>query len=143
MSSAAHPNAMAPKKPGATRTAPPMKRPNNSRMHVYTLFGLTGFVYMLVAFVSLEIVQALAAGPESWDAMQQRLTHPLYIAFHVLGLASVIFVAVRFFRLFPKAQPARLGPAKPPPAGVIHAGLYALWIGVTVVFSLILAGVLF
>ena len=56
---------------------------------------------------------------------------------------SVVFVAVRFFGLFPKAQPARIGPAKPPPAPLLHAMLYVLWLGITAVFSAILAGVIF
>jgi len=60
-----------------------------------------------------------------------------------VALASVLFVGVRFFRLFPKAQPPRIGPAKPPPGPVIHGMLYAVWIGVTVVFAAILAGGLF
>ena len=58
----------------------------------------------------------------------------------MLGLACVLFVGVRFFRFFPKAQPPRIGPAKPPPPGVIHAGLYLAWIAITLVFAAILAG---
>ena len=75
---------------------------------------------------------ALAAGPERWTAMQAQLANPIYIWFHVLCLISVAFVAVRFFSLFPKAQPPKIGPAKPPPGPVILAGLYGAWIGVTV-----------
>jgi len=52
-------------------------------------------------------------------------------------------VAVRFFRLFPKAQPPSIGPAKPPPGNVIHAMLYVVWIGITLVMSLALSGVIF
>ena len=55
----------------------------------------------------------------------------------------MIFVGIRFFRLFPKSQPARIGPAKPPPGPVILAGLYVAWIGVTLLYSAILAGGLF
>ncbi|MND05151.1 hypothetical protein D3C83_257690 [compost metagenome] len=62
---------------------------------------------------------------------------------NLLALACVIGVGVRFFRLFPKAQPPRIGPLKPPPRGLILAGLYAAWIGVTVLFGAILAGGLF
>ena len=65
------------------------------------------------------------------------------MVFHLLTLVSVVFVGVRFFRLFPKAQPPRIGPAKPPPAPVIVAGLYAAWIGVTLLFVLVLAGGIF
>ena len=72
-----------------------------------------------------------------------RMQHPLYIAFHVLCLVSVIFVAVRFFSLFPKAQPKAIGPMKPPPGNVIHAMLYVVWLGITAIMTAILAGVIF
>ena len=70
------------------------------------------------------------------------LENPIYIVFHVISLISVIFVAVRFFRLFPKAQPPAIGPTKPPPGPVIHAGLYVVWLGLTALISLALAGVI-
>jgi hypothetical protein len=79
----------------------------------------------------------------AWQAALDRLENPLYIAFHLLCLISVIFVAVRFFQRLPKAQPPTIGPLKPPPAAVIHAMLYVVWIGITVLMTAILAGVLF
>ncbi|MGH0037290.1 MAG: hypothetical protein ACQGVK_19870 [Myxococcota bacterium] len=146
MSSRAHPQAMTPKKPGKTRTAPPMTPQgwySTPRMRTYLLFDATGIVYLAVGFVALRLVWALGEGPERWQAVLGQLGNPLYIAFHALALVSVIFVAVRFFRLFPKAQPAFIGPLKPPPAALIHVGLYAAWLGVTALFALILAGGLF
>ncbi len=146
MSSHAHPQAMSPRKPGPTRTAPPMTPPgwySTSRMRTYLLFDATGLVYLLVGFVALRVVWALGEGPERWDAVIAQMSNPLYLAFHVLALASVVFVAVRFFRLFPKAQPAFIGPLKPPPRPLLHAGLYGAWLGLTVVFAAILAGVIF
>jgi len=143
MTHPAHPHAMQPKQPGRTRTAPPQRPhqfPFSGRYRAYTLFDWTGLVYLLLGFLALEIVWALGNGPEAWSALQARLESPAYIVFHVVSFASVIFVGVRFFRLFPKAQPPRIGPAKPPPAPVILAGLYAAWIGVTAIFAFILAG---
>jgi len=112
-------------------------------MRVYTLFGVTGIIYLLVGFVVLRMIWALGAGPEAWQSSLETNAHPLYIAFNALCLVSVVFVAVRFFRLFPKAQPAAIGPLKPPPAAVIQGMLYLVWIGVTVLFGAILAGVIF
>ncbi len=146
MAGAAHPHAMAPSKPGPTRTAPPQMPASwwsHPRIRTYLLFDATGIVYLLLGLVALRVVWALGAGPEVWDATIASLSSPLYIAFHVLGLVSVIFVGVRFFRLFPKSQPPRIGPAKPPPQLVILAGLYAAWIGLTLVFAFILAGGIF
>lgn len=146
MAGAAHPEAMAPPKPGRTRTAPP-KMPASwwsaPRIRTYLLFDATGIVYLLVAGVAIRLVRALGENEVAWELAMRDMQHPLYIAFHVLCLVSVVFVAVRFFRLFPKAQPPKIGPAKPPPGPVIHGMLYVVWIGITVLMSLILAGVLF
>lgn len=146
MAGPAHPHAMAPSKPGKTRTAPP-QMPSSwwsaPRIRTYLLFDATGIVYLLLGLVALRVVWALGSGPEVWDATLESLSNPLYVLFHVIGLLAVIFVGVRFFRFFPKAQPPRLGPAKPPPQSMILAGLYAAWIGVTVFFALVLAGGIF
>jgi fumarate reductase subunit C len=137
---------MAPPKPGRTRTAPP-QMPSTwwsaPRIRTYLLFDATGVVYFLVAFVAIRLVRALGEGPVAWQTALESMEHPLYIAFHVLALVSVIFVAVRFFRLFPKAQPPSIGPLKPPPGQVIQAMLYVIWLGITAVISLALAGVIF
>jgi len=116
---------------------------SHPRIRTYLLFDATGIVYLLLGLVALRVVWALGAGPEVWDATIASLSNPLYIAFHVLGLVSVIFVGVRFFRFFPKSQPPRIGPVKPPPQPVILAGLYAAWIGLTLGVAFILAGGIF
>jgi fumarate reductase subunit C len=137
---------MQPAKAGGTRTAPPQlpeKFPLGGRYRAYTLFSWTGIIYLLLGFEVLHVVRALATGEESWNSVMTSFQNPIYLAFHALALASVVFVGVRFFSCFPKAQPPRIGPAKPPPKPVILAGLYAAWIGVTVVFSVVLAGGLF
>lgn len=145
MAGAAHPHAMAPPKPGRTRTAPP-QMPSTwwsaPRIRTYLLFDATGFIYFLIAFLAIKMIGSLAEGPIAWQQEMENLQHPLYIAFHVLCLVSVIFVGVRFFRLFPKAQPPQIGPLEPPPGPVIQGMLYALWIGITLVMSLALAGVI-
>jgi fumarate reductase subunit C len=146
MAGSAHPEAMAPPKKGPTRTAPP-QMPSTwwsaPRIRNYLLFDATGLVYLLIGGVILKLVWNLGKGPAAWEAGLQGLTNPIYIAFHLLCLVSVIFVGVRFFSLFPKAQPPSIGPVKPPPAHVIKAMLYVVWVGITVALSLILAGVIF
>ncbi len=144
MSRPADPDAMAPSAPGPTRTAPPTVADDfwsRPRMRTYLLFDATGIIYTLIGLLGLRVAWALRDGAASWDAMMQSFANPLYLLFHVVALISVLFVGVRFFRLFPKAQPARLGPAKPPPAPVLHAMLYAAWLGVTVVLLAILGGI--
>ena len=145
MAQPAHPHAMAPSRPGRTRTAPPMKPgtwPTSPRYLTYLAFDFTGLVYLLVGLVALRAAWALGSGPEAWARLQAQFANPLYVAFHALTLAAVIFVGVRFFRLFPKAQPARIGPAKPPPRPVLHAMLYAAWIGLTAGLVAVLGGII-
>jgi fumarate reductase subunit C len=137
---------MSPSQPGRTRTAPPQmpaQYPMSGRYRAYTLFDATGIVYLVLGLLILKVVWSLGNGAADWQAMMESFRNPIYIAFHAFSLVCVIFVGVRFFRLFPKAQPPRIGPAKPPPQPVIMGMLYAVWIGVTVVFGAILAGGLF
>ena len=146
MARAAHPDAMKPKQPGSTRTAPPVmpdQFPMGGRYLAYVLFDATGLVYLLAGFVALRVVWALGEGPAAWEEILRQLQHPLYVAFHLVALCAVVFVGVRFFSLFPKAQPPRIGPAVPPPEPVILAALYAAWIGLGGGLAIILAGGIF
>lgn len=141
-----HPGAMAPSKPGRTRTAPPQlpdRFPFEGRYRAYTLFDATGILYLMLGFLALGTIWALGSGAEAWKGVQDIYRSWVYIAFHALALAGVIFVGVRFFGLFPKAQPPRIGPLKPPPRPVILALLYAAWIGVAGSIGAILAGGIF
>ncbi len=143
MARPAHPDAMKSSRPSPTRMAPPQmpsEYPMGGRYRAYTLFDATGFVYLLVGLLGVRVVWALGDGPVAWAQLQSELQNPLYVGFHLLALLSVLFVGVRFFRLFPKAQPPRIGPAKPPPQPVILGGLYAAWLGVTLLMAAILSG---
>ena len=146
MGGPAHPKAMAPPGPGRTRTSPP-QIPSSwwsaPRIRNYLLFDLTGVVYLVIGLLVLDLVWQLGAGPDAWQRRLTQLQHPLYIAFHVVCLVSVVFVAVRFFALFPKAQPRNLGAMKPPPEHLVQGALYGVWIVVTLLLCAILAGVIF
>jgi fumarate reductase subunit C len=142
----AHPQAMAPSKPGRTRTAPPELPPQfpfGGRYLAYILFDLTGILYLLLGFLVLCAVWSLGSGESAWNEVLESYRGILYIGFHAIALVGVIFVGIRFFGLFPKAQPPRIGPVKPPPKPVILTMLYALWIGVTAFLSIVLAGGVF
>lgn len=107
----------------------------------YLLFDATGVVYLLVGFVALRAVWALRDGEAAWRALLEEFAHPLYLLFHLVALVSVLYVGVRFFRLFPKAQPPRIGILKPPPRPAIQAGLYAAWAAVTLAGLVVLGGI--
>jgi fumarate reductase subunit C len=142
----AHPHAMAPSKPGSTRTAPPQlpdRFPFGGRYLAYTLFDLTGILYLMLGFLVLCAVWSLGSGEAVWNDVLERHRSIFYLGFHAIALVGVIFVGIRFFAFFPKAQPPRVGPVKPPPKSVILAALYALWIGATAFLSIVLAGGIF
>jgi fumarate reductase subunit C len=146
VSRAVHPDAMTPSRPGRTRTAPPQAPSGwytQPRMLRYLLFDATGIIYLLCGLGALRAVWMLGSGPTAWASFQQEYARAPMIVLHVVCLAAVIFVGVRFFRLFPKSQPAKIGPAKPPPRPIIHAMLYAAWIVVSGGLALILAGGIF
>ena len=109
----------------------------------YVTLLLVVLPVLLLGFLALRAVWALGTGAAAWQAVLASFANPVYLLFHALSLVAVVFVGVRFFSLFPKAQPPRIGPAKPPPRPLIQAGLYAAWIGVTLAFVAILAGGLF
>ncbi len=146
MTRPAHPHAMSPARPGRTRTAPPQmpaQFPISGRYLTHTLFGATGILYLLCGFGALRAVWLLGSGPSAWAAFQQEYASAPLIVLHLICLAAVIFVGVRFFSLFPKSQPAKIGPAKPPPRPILHAGLYVLWIAVSGGLALVMAGGIF
>lgn len=141
-----NPQAMMPKKPGSTRTAPPQlpdQFPFDGRYRAYTLFDATGVLYVMLGFLALGSVWALGTGAQAWADVLQIYRSGVYIVFHLIALAAVLFVGVRFFGFFPKAQPPRIGPLKPPPQPVILGMLYAIWIGVAGLMTIILAGGIF
>src|SRR5262245_1215943 len=100
MARAAHPHSMSPSVPGRTRTAPPhmpAQFPTSGRYLTYTLFGSTGIVYLICGFGILRAVWMLGSGPTAWAALQRDYAQAPLIVLHVVFLAAVIFVGVRFF----------------------------------------------
>ncbi len=141
----ANPRAMAPARAGRTRTAAPTVPDgfwSAPRMRRYLIFDATGITYLLVGLSILRVVWALGNGPEAWGTVLRQFRSPLYLGFHALVLISVVYVGVRFFGLFPKAQPPKIGPASPPPGPVLKAMLYAAWGGITAALVVVLGGML-
>ena len=95
MSRNAHPQAMAPSKPGSTRTAPPQlpdQFPFGGRYLAYTLFDLTGILYLLLGLLVLCAVWSLGSGEAVWNGVLERYRDVFYLGFHAIALVALLFV---------------------------------------------------
>jgi hypothetical protein len=69
-----------------------------------------------------------------------RIRGGAYQAYFWIALVGLIWFTLRFFRLFPKTQPFRLGPFKRPPDAVLLAGLLGVFVVANLAVALILGG---
>ncbi len=140
----AHPRAMQPSRPAATRMAP-ARRPDQywtrGRYRAYVLFGATGFVFLLQGLLVLRAVWALGSGPAAWQTLMSSLAHPLYLAWHLLALVALTWFALRFYGLFGKTQPPRIGPLRPPPPAFFRPALTAAFLAASALVIVVLWGV--
>ncbi len=97
---------------------------------VYTRFVLRELTSLAVAFfalVALWKVHALRAGPEAYAQFLARMKSPLFLVFNSLALIFVLFHALTWFNLAPKAMVIRLGGKRVPDA-VISGLNYLVWL---------------
>lgn len=100
----------------------------------YLKFILRELSSAFVAFavvMTLFQVRALRAGPEAYARFQQRLHSPLMIALSVVSLFFVVFHAITWFNLTPRAMAIRLRGRRLPDA-MVAAPNYAVWLVVSV-----------
>lgn len=136
-------DAMKPAQPGPTRTAPPRmpdQFPGRGNYLGYVAFGMCGFVLYAVSFLLLRAVWALGTSERAWVSLMEEFTNPIYILFHVFALVALTWFALRFFRLFPKTQPPRIGPFKRPPDAFFAVALNGGFIAVSALVVAVLWG---
>ena len=100
----------------------------------YLKFILRELSSVFVAwFVILTLAQlwALRSGPESYARFEHWLQNPVLIAFNVISLFFVVFHAVTWFNLAPKAMAVRFR-GKRLPDILLSAPNYAMWAVVSV-----------
>lgn len=106
----------------------------------YTGFVLRELTSVFVAFfalVSLWQIRALVQGPDAYAAFLARLGTPLFLVLHGVAFLFVLFHAVTWFNLAPKALVVRLR-GKRMPDGVIIGANYAAWLLLSGAVALIL-----
>jgi fumarate reductase subunit C len=144
MSARARIDSMRPHQPGSTRTAPPRMPdlyPARGRYLPYIAFGSCGLLLMLVALGILRGVWLLGDhDPAAWRAHLDAYRHPLYLLFHLVAMLAIGWFGLRMLRLFPKTQPPRIGPLRPPPEPVMLLGLRVAFVVALLLVGLVLGG---
>jgi len=100
------------------------------RKPVYTLFVLRELSSVFVAVfagISLWQLSAIARGPEAYAAFLVRLATPAFLALHAVAFLFVLFHAVTWFHLAPRALAARWRGQRIPDAVVVGLN-YAVWL---------------
>ncbi len=87
------------------------------------------FVASFVAVTLLQI-RALAHGPAAYAAFQERLKTPTLITWNAISFFFVLFHAVTWFNLAPKAMAIRLG-GKRVPDSLILLPNYVAWLAIS------------
>lgn len=96
----------------------------------YTRFVLRELTSVFVAFSSvmvLRLLHSLTEGPEAYAQFLTRLKSPLFLALHTLTLVFVLFHAITWFNLAPKAMVIRIGGKRVPDAVIVGMN-YLAWL---------------
>src|SRR5438046_3454791 len=99
----------------------------------YTGFVLRELTSVFVAFFSVVYLwqlYALAHGPEAYGQLLARLRTPLFLALDTVAFLFVLFHAITWFNLTPKAMVFRLR-GKRVPGWVIVGLTYAAWVALS------------
>jgi fumarate reductase subunit C len=143
MSATPRVDAMKPRKAGPTRTAPPRppdRFPFRGRYLPYILFGSCGIFFLLSGLILLRMVWALGDGAADWQQVLADFARPGYLVYHALAFVGLVWFTLRFFRLFPKTQPPRIGPAPRPPDAFFAVALNGAFVVVSAALVAVLWG---
>jgi succinate dehydrogenase subunit C len=106
----------------------------------YTGFVLRELTSVFVAFfavVSMWQLRALAQGPEVYGQFVARLKTPLLLALDTVAFIFVLFHAITWFNLAPKAMVVRLRSKRVPDWAIVGLN-YAAWLMLSGVVAFIL-----
>ncbi len=94
---------------------------------IFVLRELTCIFVAFFALVCLWQVRALVQGPEAYAQFLGWLRTPLFLVLHAIAFLFVLYHAVTWFNLAPKAMVVRLGGQRLPD-GIIAGANYAAWL---------------
>jgi len=110
----------------------------NRRYTAFILRELTSLAVLYAAVLLLAHLVALGRGPEGHAAFQDWLARPGVVAFHLFVLAALVYHAVTWLTLAPRAIALRIRGRRIPPRIVLLAH-YLAWI---VLSAVIMTGLL-
>ena len=108
----------------------------------YLRFILRELSSLFIAYfiaVTLAQIYALSRGADAYDRWQTWMATPLALTLNALALFFVVFHAVTWFNLAPKAMVVRVG-GRPVPGAAIAASNYLAWLVATAVVAWVLLG---
>ena len=105
----------------------------------FILRELTSIFVALFVVMTLLQIRALAHGPQTYQAFQERLANPLVLVLNTVGLLFVLFHTITWFNLTPKAMAIRVG-GKRIPDVLLTAPNYVAWVVVSGVVAWIVMG---
>jgi fumarate reductase subunit C len=109
-----------------------------NRSHAgFVLRELTSVSVAFFSVISLWQLRALGQGPEAYQQFLARLSTPLFLALNTIAVLFVVFHAITWFNLAPKAMVVRLR-GKRVPDWVIVVSNYAAWLVVSGVVAAVL-----
>ena len=94
---------------------------------VFVLRELTSVFVATFALITLWQVRALLQGPGAYAHFLARLKSPLFLALHGVAFLFVLFHAVTWFNLAPKAMVVRLGGQRVPDWLIVGLN-YGAWL---------------
>jgi fumarate reductase subunit C len=106
----------------------------------YLKFTLREISSVFVAWFVIQTLILLAAlidGPAEYARFQEFLRNPVMIALNVISLFFVVFHAITWFNLAPKAMAVRMG-GKRVPALLISGPQYVAWVIVSAALAWLL-----
>ena len=106
----------------------------------YTMFVLRELTSVFVAFFALVLLwelRALVQGPEAYAQFLARLRTPLFLALDVVAFLFVLFHAITWLNLTPKAMAVRLRGKRVPDAMILGAN-YAAWLVLSAAVAFVL-----
>jgi succinate dehydrogenase subunit C len=106
----------------------------------YTTFVLRELTSVFVAYFALLVLwqlRALGQGPEAYGAFLARLKTPPFLVLDAIAFLFVLFHAITWLNLTPKAMVVRLRGTRVPDWAILGAN-YAAWLVLSVAVAVVL-----